>query len=123
MEFRSLRRSEWKTGMIRRGKAVDARLIERSAVCLKGIQPECNLDLRLDERTVLRFGREINGGDWRFEARRLETGIRNRRFSRVSRSEKRSERVGGGIRQGGVVNGEPTVETTYHLLTGCDSRS
>ncbi len=49
MEFRSLRRSEWKTGMIRRGKAVDARMIERLAV--------------FDERTVFRLEREINRRD------------------------------------------------------------
>lgn len=33
-----------------------------------------------DERTVFRLERGINGRDWRFQARRLETGIKNRRL-------------------------------------------
>ena len=34
---------------------------------------------KADERTVYRLGKKINGRVWRFQARRLETGIKDRR--------------------------------------------
>ena len=41
-------------------------------------RPSLHLERVADERTVFRFGNKINGRDWRFQARRLETGINSR---------------------------------------------
>ncbi len=46
-----------------------------------------------DERTVFRLERGFNGRDWRFQARRPEAGIKNRRLPAVSRSVSRSPTI------------------------------
>ncbi len=43
-------------------------------------RPTLHLERVAGERTVFRFEREINRRDWRFQARRLETGIKTTGF-------------------------------------------
>ena len=52
----------------------------------------------LDDRSFFQFGKKINGRDWRFQARRLQAVIKDRRLSVVSRSVRCSDRVVGFVR-------------------------
>ena len=62
-------------------------------------RPSLHLERVAGERTVFRLGEEINGRDWRFQARRLETGVKNCRLPVVSDPVSPSNEVAAGCRR------------------------